>query len=417
MGARSVGARSVGAGPVGAGPVGGRSVATRQARRARLWLSAAAVAGYLPAFGVPLRHWLDFAAFYAGGELAFHGSLLSPLAVVLLQTSQGMPPTPFVSPPFVALVYAPLTTLPYDLAAIIQLVAMEAALIGGAVLWGDALGLPRRWAVLGALAWGPASASVVSGQVDSVALLLSGAIVRYLGEGRRVAAGLAVALLAFKPQITFGVGLAALRRLGGRGLLALAAGGLALYALSAAAAGWDPAWPVRWVATLQSYSAADYVANGWQASSPISLGVRASLAFHSVIPLALGLAAAAGVAGWALRRWTPISVAEDLAMWSAIGLVLSPHLWVYDATLLLPAVGAIAVAAARAGWPAADRAILLIAFAAGALWPFGGFLGITLIPVLVVAVPLRLGRLRTTGLLGHMASREAPAIVPLDSPI
>ena len=383
-------------------------------RRARLWLSAAAIAGYLPALGAPLRHWLDFAAFYAGGQLVFQRSLLDPLAVVLLQVSQGLPPTPFVSPPFVALAYAPLTALPYDLAALLQVLAMAGALVAGTVLWADALGLPRRWALLGALAWGPASATVASGQVDTVALLLTGAAVRLLADGRRPAAGLAIALLAFKPQLTFGAGLGALRHLGRSGVAAMLAGGAVLYALAAVAVGGDPAWPVRWVTTLQSYSAADFAANGWQASSPVSLGLRAALAAGdpviASVAAGLGVAVAIAVAWWSLRRWSPSSVATDVAMWSAVGLVLSPHLWVYDATLLLPAIGALAAAAGRAGWPAADRAFLTLVFAAGVLWPFGGFLGITLVPLAGVAIPLRLG------LSSHMAVRSGPAIFSGDSP-
>ena len=383
-------------------------------RRARLWLSAAAVAGYLPALGAPLRHWFDFAAFYTGGRLVFQPSLLDPLAVVLLQVQQGLPPTPFVSPPFLALVYAPLTVLPYDVAALVQVVTMAAALVGGALLWADALGLSRRWALLGALAWGPASASVASGQVDTVALLLTGAAVRLLADGRRPAAALAIALLAFKPQLTFGAGLGALRHLGRAGVAALLAGGAILYGLAAAAVGGDLAWPIRWATTLRSYSAADFAANGWQASSPVSLGLRAAIAagdgLIAAICVTLGVGVALAVAWWSLRRWSPTSVAADIAMWSAIGLVLSPHLWVYDATLLLPAIGALAVAAGRAGWPATDRAIVTLVFAAGALWPLGGFVGLTLVPVALVAIPLRLG------LSGHMVSRDGASIVIVDSP-
>jgi hypothetical protein len=126
--------------------------------------------------------------------------------------------------------------------------------------------------------------------------------------------------------------------------------------------------------------------------------------------VALGIGLAVGVAWWALRHWSPPSVAANIAMWTAIGLVLSPHLWVYDATLLLPAIGAVAAAAGRAGWPAADRALLTLVFAAGALWPFGGFLGISLVPLTVVAIPLRLG------LSGHMDPRSGAGIVALDSP-
>lgn len=383
-------------------------------RRARLWLSAAAIAGYLPALGAPLRHWFDFAAFYTGGRLVLQPSLLDPLTVVLLQVQQGLPPTPFVSPPFLALAYAPLTALPYDLAALVQVVVMAAALVGGTLLWADALGLPRGWAVMGALAWGPASASVASGQVDTLALLLTGAAVRLIADGRRPAAGLAIALLAFKPQLTFGAGLGALPHLGRAGLAAMLAGGASLYALAAVAVGGDLAWPGRWIATLQSYSAADFAANGWQASSPVSLGLRAGIAVGdpvlAAVYVALGVGVAVAVAWWALRHWSPPSVAASIAMWTAIGLLLSPHLWVYDATLLLPAIGALAAAAGRAGWPATDRALLTFIFAAGILWPFGGFLGITLVPLTVVAVPLRLG------LSGHMAVRGGAAIVTVDSP-
>lgn len=383
-------------------------------RRARLWLSAAAIAGYLPALGAPLRHWFDFAAFYTGGRLVFQPNLLDPLTVVLLQVQRGLPPTPFVSPPFLALAYAPLTALPYDLAALIQVGAMAAALVAGAALWADALGLPRRWAILGALAWGPASASVASGQVDTFALLLTGAAVRLLADGRRPAAGLAIALLAFKPQLTFGAGLGTLRHLGRGGLATLLAGGVVLYALAAVAVGGDLAWPVRWASTLESYSAADFAANGWQASSPVSLGLRAAIAVAdpvlAAVCAALGIAVAIVVAWWSLRHWSPRSVAADVAMWTAVGLVLSPHLWVYDATLLLPAIGALAAMAGRAGWRAADRALLTLVFGAGALWPFGGFLGFTLVPLAVVAIPLRLG------LSGHMAIRRGAGIVSVDSP-
>jgi hypothetical protein len=408
-------------------------------RRARLWLRASAIAAFLPVLGVPLRHWLDFAAFYAGGQLATHGALLNPIAVVLLQFSEGLPPTPFVSPPFVAILYAPLAGLPYDLAALVQLGVMVAALVGGAALWSDALGIPRRWGVLGALAWGPAGASVASGQIDTLALLLSGAAVRLLGStggsagwsaqgrgrrGRRAEAGILVGLLAFKPQLTFGAGIGLLRRLGRPGIVTLLVTGALLYGLSAVAVGVDAVWPLRWIAALQAYSTADFAANGWQASSPLSLGLRASLAFGSPIPVAIGGIVALGVAAYALRGWAPASVALDVALWSALGLVLSPHAWVYDATLLLPALGAWAALAGRSGWPALERLLLTLTFAGAALWPIGGVLGISAVPLIVVGVPLRLAILArrvalpadAAGLLGDSGAAEAIGIFATTEP-
>lgn len=418
----------------------------RAAQRARLWLTAAAIAGYLPVLGVPLRRWLDFAAFYVGGQLVGTMSLLDPQFVAARQVLAGLPPTPFVSPPFVALAYAPLAALPYDLAALIQVAVMLAALLGGAALWGDALGLPRRWAVLGALAWGPASASVVSGQVDTLLLLLSGLAVRFLATERRVPAGLAVALLACKPQVAIGAGLGAVRRLGAAGLASVAALGAVLYGLSAIAVGGDLLWPRAWLATLASYSTKDFAANGWQASSPVSLGVRWWLASSNPILLIAGVAVGAVIVGVVLgalstrraheplaalgagtgakpgakpgtehgRTLAPSSAAAEVAIGTALWLVVSPHLWVYDATLVLPAIGLWAAAANRAGWPRSDVLWLAGTFAAAALWPVGGVLGLTPLPVIVAGVPILLAR--ALGLLGHGAARGRAGMFPTDSP-
>jgi hypothetical protein len=72
--------------------------------------------------------------------------------------------------------------------------------------------------------------------------------------------------------------------------------------------------------------------------------------------------------------------------------VVSPHAWVYDATLLLPALGLLAVQAARHGWPNAAVRGFVIAFAIASTWAFGGVLGFTLMPIVVVAVALAIDR-------------------------
>ena len=72
------------------------------------------------------------------------------------------------------------------------------------------------------------------------------------------------------------------------------------------------------------------------------------------------------------------------------GLLISPHAWVYDATLLLPALGVLAARAARRGWPWRDRWWLAGAFGLALLWPLGGVVGVTLMPLVVVVVPFAL---------------------------
>jgi hypothetical protein len=71
---------------------------------------------------------------------------------------------------------------------------------------------------------------------------------------------------------------------------------------------------------------------------------------------------------------------------------VSPHAWVYDGALLLPAIGIFAARASAQGWPWEDRWLLAVAFAIGLTWPFGGFIGLTAMPLLVLAVPFVLLR-------------------------
>ncbi|HET7677211.1 MAG TPA: glycosyltransferase 87 family protein [Candidatus Limnocylindrales bacterium] len=368
------------------------------ARRARLWLVAAAVAAWLPALGVGLRGWLDFSAFYAAGALVFSPAVTSIEAVVAFQSRQQLPITPFVYPPGLALGYVPFAALPYALAAAVHLLLMLAALMLAARLGADLLGLPRRWALVGALAWGPAAAGVLSGQNTSLALLLTVLAARALSRRRDGAAGVAAGLLAYKPQLAAPLAGLLLLRLRWRALAVLAAVLAGHYLAGIVATGGDLAWPRAWLAVVTDarYAQGDLAANGWQAVSLPALLARTAL-LPGMPSLAIaGYAAAAAVVLAclpSLRHW-PILPAVALA--SAAGLVISPHAWVYDATLLLPAVAVVAAEAARRGWPWQDRWLLAAGYGLALLWPLGGVLGLTPVLPVVLAAPFllmaRLGR-------------------------
>ena len=75
--------------------------------------------------------------------------------------------------------------------------------------------------------------------------------------------------------------------------------------------------------------------------------------------------------------------------------VISPHAWVYDATLLLPALGVLAARAARRGWPWQDRWWLAAAFGIALLWPLGGVVGVTADAPAGARDALRAARART----------------------
>jgi Glycosyltransferase family 87 len=357
-------------------------------RRARVWLAAAAIAAYLPVLGVPFRTWLDFSAFYAAGSLAFTPDVARIAPIVSFEVARGLPPTPFVYPAGVALLYAPFAALPYDLAAALHVVVMLVLLLVAACWGARLLGIPRGWATLGALAWGPAAAGVVSGQNTSLALLLTVVAAAALARGQESISGLAAGLLAYKPQL--GAPLAGVLLLRGRwrALAAIAVVIALQYAAGVLATGGNLSWPRDWLDAVSGYTTADFLDNGWQAISLPALGTRLEL-LSGLPGLALtgyliGIAAIAACVP-ALRRLPPL---DSIALACALGLLVSPHAWVYDATLLLPALGVFAARARRRGWPWGDRWLLAAAYAIGLTWALGGFVGLTLVPVLVVGAPL-----------------------------
>ncbi len=374
---------------------------------------AAAVAAWLPALGMPLRGFLDFAAFYAAGAVAGTPAVLDVETIVRLQETRGLPITPFVYPPSVALVYAPFAALPYTVAALLHLALMLAALLVAARVAADIYGLPRRWAYLGAVAWAPAAASVISGQNPTFALLLVVLVAHALVARRDGVAGTLAGVLAYKPQLAAPVlGLLAVR---GR-VVALGAALVALgvhYVLGVVATGGDVGWPARWLEVLRSdrYAVLDLAANGWQAVSlpPLLARTQFVAGLPSLAPLGYllgGLVALACLP--ALRRWdAPAAV----ALACAAGLVISPHAWTYDAALLLPAIALFAADAARRGWPWRDRWFLAVAYGAALLWPLGGVVGfVPLAPVVWLAPLVLLARFDGEGRVGAWLRRGMPVL-------
>ena len=358
--------------------------------RARLWLMACAVAAFLPAVGVPIRGWLDFSAFYTAGAMAFSSDVARLAPVVAWQQLHGLPITPFVYPPGMALLYVPFAALPYGLAAALHLALMTGLLVTAAILGADALGLPRRWSVIAALAWGPAAAGILSGQNTALALLLVVVAALALQRGHEGRSGALVGLLAYKPQLAAPLVLLLGLRSRWSALLGVALVVGAQYLAGVLATGGNIAWPADWVATLNSYTGADFAANGWQAISLPALGQHLQLATGIPGLTLLGYVLAAGIVIVCIPGMRRLPVLEAVALACACGLVISPHAWVYDATLLLPALAVFARRAAGQGWPWRSRWWLAVAFGLGLTWPLGGLIGITALPLVVVAAPFAL---------------------------
>jgi hypothetical protein len=389
-------------------------------RRARLWSLAAIVAAWLPLVGMPLRGWLDFSAFYAAGALAFTPDLTSLQAIVSFQDVHGLPITPWVYPAGLALVYVPMAWLPYELAAALNVAVEAGALALAAWIGAPLLGMPRRWALIGTFAWAPAAAGVVSGQNVGLGLLLVVLGAWAMVHGRPWLAGLVVGLLAYKPQLAAPQVGTLLWRGVWRAVVAFGAVLGLHYLLGVAATGGTWTWPADWLETLRDYSGFDFLANGWQAISLPAVAARIAtlLGGSSVDPSAGSVGSVVVESGAfsplvligyavglvyvvaslrALRGW---DVVAALALAAAVGLVVSPHAWIYDATLLLPAFGVFAAAAGSRGWPWQDRWLMAAAYGIVLLWPLGGFIGLAtpLVVVLVApAVLLGWGPLRRFG--------------------
>ncbi len=384
------------------------------ARRARLWLTAAIVAAWLPLLGMPLRGWLDFSAFYAAGSLAFTPAVTRSGGDPRLP---GRPaachPTPWVYPAGLALLYVPFSWLPYQVAAALH-VALEAGLLAVAAWIGaPLLGIPRRWALVGTFAWAPAAAGVVSGQNVGLGLVLVVLGAWAMVHGRPWLAGLMVGLLAYKPQLAAPQIGTLLWRGVWQAVLVFVAVVIGHYLLGVVATGGTWAWPADWLSTLQRYSGPDFLANGWQAISLPAIAGRIAAtvgqagesgAFSPLVLLGYAVGLAYVLASLrALRSW---GVVAALALAAAVGLVISPHAWIYDATLLLPALGVFAVAAGRRGWPWQDRWLLAAAYAVVLLWPLGGFIGIAtplVVVLLAPAVLLGWGPLKRFGVVSGTA--------------
>lgn len=354
---------------------------------------AAVVAAWLPALGMPLRDWLDFSAFYAAGSLAFTPEVTELAAITAFQSDAGLPITPFVYPAGMALPYAPLSALPYGLAAALHLSLMLAALVAAALLWARFGGLgtvPRRWLVLATLAWGPAAAGVVSGQNTSLALLLVVIAAWALVRERPLAAGIAAGLLAYKPQLGAPMmGLLLLRTRWAALAVAVAMLGVH-YVAGVIATGGTFDWPTAWLHTVAEYQQADFAANGWQSISLPSFGRQLELLTGVPGLTYLGYLIAGVVLLACLPAMRRLPAAEAVALAAACGLLISPHAWVYDATLLLPTLAVMAARSQRRGWPWRDRWWIAVAYIVALTWPLGGGLGFTLVPVLVLAAPFAL---------------------------
>ena len=281
----------------------------------------------------------DYPAFHMAGKIALDGRL-GDLYDFDVQDSyeKDLPRDgllPFLYPPFVAVLYAPLAALPYRTSyAIHTLLALLA--IGASVALLRPLSPAIRrdpWlAVAAVLLFYPMCRAVLGGQNTALSLLILCGTWRLLDDGRDFAAGLVLGLLAYKPQ--FLAPIAGTLLLAGRGSAASgsAVSVAVLFVASGLVAGWD--WPWKWTAMLGDYAAPDRQFN---VHSSISLGQITDLAGWPdgwvVLSALLSIAVA-----WIAVRHGRRDVLGVLAIAITASLRIPPHAMYYDAGIALPAM-------------------------------------------------------------------------------
>jgi len=301
----------------------------------------------------------DFPAFYSAGALVAGGNtdnLYDPATQAaeqakLLGGEDGF--LAFAYAPHVALAYAPLSLVGYRLAYVLHTGLMAVALVLALGLMRPMVGVVDRWfalTVASAIGFYPIFMAVGGGQNTALSLLLLVVVWRSLRDGRDAGAGMAVALLMFRPQ--YAVPLLGLLFVG-RHVKAVG------WAVAGIAATWmtdavllGPTWLSEWLHSVGPFVSNDADVNGHNAVSMVGFA-QATLGTDSAIAVVFGTVGSIAVAITLARVWRSPSVGLDRQMaLTAAGLVLlSPHTMFYDAGLIVITLAVLIDVAPLQRWP------------------------------------------------------------------
>ena len=268
---------------------------------------------------------VDFTQFYIAGSLVGTKHLFDWPTIQALEFKYSSTAVPYIRLPFFALLFKPLSSLPYSVARALYLSIELAAWAGFVALWPFS---KRRWAWIAACWCAPAAIGLAFGQ-DTVLFLFFAALgLRLLASGRRdFWAGVAFSICAAKPHLAVLLPLVLIAQAKWKALLGGLAGGGAIVALSFAADGLD--WPVRYLA-LARLPDFEHAVN----RMPNLRGLLTFFGAGLSVELLLGALLALGI--FLIARRVPLQCGMALAL--AGGLMLSHHSYVYDCVVLLPAI-------------------------------------------------------------------------------
>jgi len=247
----------------------------------------------------------------------------------------------FITPPFFALPFVPLSALPYAVALTLWS-GLGLLLVPGSLwlLHGPKAEPGRPLPVLWALAFVPIFAAVSYGQNSLLSLFILAAVFALLGRGRDGLAGLVLGLLLYKPQLVLVLALLLALERRWSALLGLGATAIALV-LASLSMSLPAAHAYARLASSFPAMLGDPAFPTWKMHSLYSFFV---LLLPGHLGLAAGCAALSSAALLlAVRTLQPPYRADALHRWFAGAIwgsvLVSPHVPLYDLSLLvLPAV-------------------------------------------------------------------------------
>jgi hypothetical protein len=263
--------------------------------------------------------------------------------------------TRYAYPLWTALAMLPFGALPLDVAACAWMIlSIGGAVFGARALWQSVGGTREGAALFAALVFTsqPFWILLISGQMTGVMLGLSGALAISLARAREARAGIALALLAFKPQlVVLTIPAVLVRALVDARRRLVASAVIAGLALIAPPLVFVPRWPLEWLGEEGPHrlQVAGLLPTVW--------GFSADVFGNPLWGASLGLALVAACVAIARR---PLDAVAVLALSIPLSLVVTPHAWSYD-FLLLAGAWAFVLARASRSRTAPTRALFAAA--------------------------------------------------------
>jgi phage shock protein PspC (stress-responsive transcriptional regulator) len=327
----------------------------------------------------PFNNWQDWGVIWSGGATVGGPDLVDASRHAAWQGAHGILPSFWKYPPATAYLLWPFAQLPVDVSFWVQAVLMFACIVAAGRLAARIYGFTPELGILAALAWGPCTASVATGQNAPLALLLAMLAIRAMQSERPWLAGAAAGLLLYKPTLALGLILLFIVRGRWRELSVVAVAGVMVFLLSVAAAGGDWNWLATWVEGAKVWLPPDAI---WNADKAITLpGLLSRLPVPWVVPVLGGVAlAVAAVPG--LRRAGIVEAASAACL---LGLAAGPRAWGYEAALAFPFVCWVLAGGIAEPW---RTRLIVVAYLLCPLWMVSLYIGLNGVAVVVLAASL-----------------------------